>query len=55
MVQHDAGCDVVTAIVDKPAQTDLTEMWGCIIWRPRFTEHLHELVDSRASPILPRS
>lgn len=31
-------------IVDKPRETDLTEMWGCIIWRPRFTEHLHECV-----------
>ena len=22
-------------------------MWGCIIWRPRFTEHLHESVRRR--------
>ena len=22
-------------------------MWGCIIWRPRFTEHLHESVRGR--------
>lgn len=34
----------VLEIVDKPAQTDLTEMWGCIIWRPRFTEHLRACV-----------
>lgn len=34
----------VREIVDKPHQTDLTHMWGCIIWRPRFTEHLHEAV-----------
>ncbi|MBE7554308.1 MAG: NTP transferase domain-containing protein [Anaerolineales bacterium] len=34
----------VLEIVDKPRQTDLTKMWGCIIWRPRFTEHLHESV-----------
>ena len=34
----------VLEIVDKPRQTTLTEMWGCIIWRPRFTEHLHECV-----------
>jgi len=32
---------MVEEIVDKPRYTDLTEMWGCIIWRPRFTEHLH--------------
>ena len=34
----------VLGIVDKPGKTDLTEMWGCIIWRPRFTEYLHECV-----------
>lgn len=34
----------VLEIVDKPSQTDLTEMWGCIIWRPRFTEYLHNCV-----------
>ena len=35
----------VLAIVDKPKQTELTEMWGCIIWHPRFTEFLHESVN----------
>lgn len=34
----------VVEIVDKPQQTDLTEMWGCIIWRPHFTEYLHDCV-----------
>jgi glucose-1-phosphate thymidylyltransferase len=34
-------------IVDKPLQTDLTQMWGAIIWRPRFTEHLHDCVQNR--------
>jgi glucose-1-phosphate thymidylyltransferase len=43
MVRFD-GNDQVLEIVDKPRQTDLTEMWGCIIWRPRFTEHLHQCV-----------
>ena len=32
-------------IIDKPKQTDLTHMWGCIIWRARFTEHLHRCID----------
>ena len=36
----------VQEIVDKPQETDLTEMWGCIIWRPRFTEYLHESVSN---------
>jgi len=34
----------VVEIVDKPRKTDLTEMWGCIIWRPQFTEYLHTCV-----------
>lgn len=34
----------VLEIVDKPSKTNLTEMWGCIIWRPKFTEFLHECV-----------
>jgi glucose-1-phosphate thymidylyltransferase len=35
----------VLEIVDKPRQTDLSEMWGCIVWRPQFTEYLHESVN----------
>jgi glucose-1-phosphate thymidylyltransferase len=35
---------MVLEIVDKPASTTLTEMWGCIVWRPKFTEFLHESV-----------
>jgi len=34
----------VLEIVDKPKQTLLTEMWGCIVWRPQFTEYLHRCV-----------
>lgn len=33
-------------IIDKPKVTDLTHMWGCIIWRPSFTEHLHANISS---------
>lgn len=33
--------DRVLRIVDKPQETELTHMWGCIIWRPSFTELLH--------------
>jgi glucose-1-phosphate thymidylyltransferase len=43
MVRMDAE-NRVLQINDKPRHTDLTLMWGCIIWRPRFTEHLHECV-----------
>ncbi len=34
----------VSEIIDKPQSTNLTEMWGCIIWRPTFTEYLHACV-----------
>lgn len=43
MVRLD-GDQRVLEIVDKPQETDLTEMWGCILWRPRFTEYLHDCV-----------
>ncbi len=38
------GRGLVAEIIDKPRQTTLQQMWGCVIWRPRFTEHLHECV-----------
>jgi len=43
MVAFDAD-DRVLYIVDKPRETDLTHMWGCFIWRPSFTEHLHTCI-----------
>lgn len=43
MVRFEADGRVLE-IVDKPKHTNLTEMWGCIIWRPPFTEFLHESV-----------
>jgi glucose-1-phosphate thymidylyltransferase len=43
MVRMDGGGRVVE-IVDKPQETELTEMWGCIIWRPSFTDFLHRCV-----------
>lgn len=46
MVQVDQEQRVVK-IVDKPQETELTEMWGCIIWRPRFTEYLHDCVQNK--------
>lgn len=41
MVQYDP-LNLVQRIVDKPEQTHLEYMWGCIVWGPRFTEHLHD-------------
>ena len=43
MVRLDQNKRVVE-IVDKPQETDLTEMWGSIIWRTGFTEYLHRCV-----------
>jgi glucose-1-phosphate thymidylyltransferase len=43
MVQLDTENRVIK-IVDKPKKTDLTMMWGCIIWRPKFTDYLHDCV-----------
>ena len=37
----------VLEIIDKPSETNLTEMWGCIIWQPKFTEYLHDCVFER--------
>jgi glucose-1-phosphate thymidylyltransferase len=37
--------DRVACIIDKPQETDLTHMWGCIIWRSNFTEHLHTCIN----------
>ena len=37
--------EFVTEIVDKPQQTQLTHMWGCIIWRAKFTEFMHEAIN----------
>jgi glucose-1-phosphate thymidylyltransferase len=41
---HLAGEDRVIEIVDKPRKTNLTKMWGCMIWRAKFTEYLHDAV-----------
>lgn len=48
MVKFDSE-DKVIEIIDKPKQTTLKEMWGCILWRPRFTEFLHEYVQRGVS------
>jgi glucose-1-phosphate thymidylyltransferase len=46
MVRLD-GDGRVVEIVDKPRHTDLSDMWGCMIWRPRFTEFLHTSIHDR--------
>ena len=34
----------VIRVEDKPRVSDLKEMWGSILWRPSFTEFLHDCV-----------
>jgi glucose-1-phosphate thymidylyltransferase len=46
MVEMDKQGQVVH-IVDKPRYTPLKDMWGIIAWRPRFTEFLHEAIQSQ--------
>lgn len=43
MVRLDAT-NRVLEIKDKPSRTDLTQMWGSMIWKPRFTEFLHDSI-----------
>ncbi|MEI9813685.1 MAG: sugar phosphate nucleotidyltransferase [Acidobacteriota bacterium] len=43
MVEMDAD-NKVLRVIDKPKSTTLTMMWGCIVWGPRFSEHLHHCV-----------
>jgi glucose-1-phosphate thymidylyltransferase len=45
MVEFDSD-NRVKRVIDKPRQTSLTHMWGCIMWSPRFTEHLHHCVNT---------
>jgi glucose-1-phosphate thymidylyltransferase len=44
MVKVDHQSHRVEEIIDKPEFTNLTEMWGAIIWRPKFTEFFHNCV-----------
>lgn len=46
MVRYESDGRVLE-IVDKPDTTELTEMWGGIIWRSRFTEHIHTCVQEK--------
>jgi dTDP-glucose pyrophosphorylase len=46
MVKMDKDSRVLE-IIDKPIKTDLTKMWGCIIWRQKFTDYLHDCVSER--------
>lgn len=46
MVREDHSGQVLE-IDDKPSKTDLTKMWGSIIWKPRFTEYLHDCVNNK--------
>ena len=40
----------VQRIVDKQPDSGLRDMWGCIAWGPRFTEHLHRRTEASDAP-----
>lgn len=46
MVAFEPGGKVI-ACIDKPAQTDLSYLWGNACWGPRFTEFLHSHLAQR--------
>ncbi|MGB3561171.1 MAG: sugar phosphate nucleotidyltransferase, partial [Geitlerinemataceae cyanobacterium] len=37
----------VLDIVDKPAQTDVMNTWGCACWEPSFTELMHTYLSAK--------
>lgn len=36
----------VQEIIDKPTFSDLKYMWGCIMWKPVFTDFIHSSVEN---------
>lgn len=46
MVETDPN-GLVIKVVDKPKVTSLTHMWGCMMWRAAFTQHLRDSVRER--------
>jgi glucose-1-phosphate thymidylyltransferase len=38
--------EAVVCTIDKPENTELTLMWGCACWSPKFTQLLSEYVSS---------
>ncbi len=48
MVSFDGSRMLYT--VDKPAQTDLTHMWGIACWETSFARFMHEYLEQQAPP-----
>jgi glucose-1-phosphate thymidylyltransferase len=46
MVEIDECGEKITKIIDKPQLTALEWMWGSIIWKPIFSEFLHDQVQN---------
>jgi len=48
MVEFDAAGQV-TQIIEKPQQSNLSYMWAIAVWKPRFTQFLHDLLHEYAN------
>jgi glucose-1-phosphate thymidylyltransferase len=49
MVELDDVGKIVN-FIDKPVKTDLTLMWGCAAWSPKFTRFIHQYLAKISIP-----
>ncbi len=53
MIDFDEAAGTVRDIVIKPASSSLQYTWGAAVWRPAFTDYLHEfLAGARDDPVV---
>lgn len=50
MVEFDSA-GYVSRIVEKPQQTDLKYMWAVAVWTPRFSQFLHEYLQTHTPEV----
>lgn len=48
-VQMDESGNILD-MIDKPAQSDIKNTWGCACWSPRFTQFMHSFLANLAPP-----
>jgi glucose-1-phosphate thymidylyltransferase len=55
VVELSGGNGTVLGIYEKSTRTDLSLMWGMAVWRPGFTEFLHEFVEAQRRTMVEES